>query len=53
MMINKGRIEEIGAAEEIYNYPQKDYTRQLITAIPDAKLEDIQNREAGRTATLA
>ncbi|MGF1480288.1 MAG: ABC transporter ATP-binding protein [Cyanophyceae cyanobacterium] len=53
MVMNQGRIEEIGAAEEIYNHPQKKYTRQLIAAIPDAKLEDIKNREAGRTATLA
>jgi peptide/nickel transport system ATP-binding protein len=36
MVMNQGRIEEIGTAEAIYNHPQTDYTRQLIAAIPDA-----------------
>jgi peptide/nickel transport system ATP-binding protein len=34
MVMNQGRIEEIGPAESIYNSPQRDYTRQLIQAIP-------------------
>ena len=46
IVMNQGRIEELGTAEDIYHRPQTDYTRQLIAAIPDAKLEDIQNREA-------
>jgi len=33
MVMNQGRIEEIGSAEAIYNNPQQDYTRQLIAAI--------------------
>ncbi|MEM9948934.1 MAG: ABC transporter ATP-binding protein [Cyanobacteria bacterium P01_D01_bin.36] len=45
MVMNKGRIEEIGPSEEIYNSPQKPYTQQLIAAIPDAKLEDIRRRQ--------
>jgi peptide/nickel transport system ATP-binding protein len=32
--MNKGKIEEIGAADEIYAHPQKDYTKRLIEAIP-------------------
>jgi peptide/nickel transport system ATP-binding protein len=34
MVMNQGRIEEIGPAESIYNSPQRDYTRELIQAIP-------------------
>ncbi len=45
MVMNKGRIEEIGPSEAIYNSPQKPYTQQLIAAIPDAKLEDIRQRQ--------
>ncbi|NEU08223.1 ABC transporter ATP-binding protein [Flavihumibacter sp. R14] len=34
MVMNKGRIEEIGDAEDVYHNPQSDYTRKLINAIP-------------------
>ncbi len=53
MVMNQGRIEEIGTADSIYNNPQRDYTRQLIQAIPDTKLEDIQTRQLRRAAVLA
>ncbi|MEM6839536.1 MAG: ABC transporter ATP-binding protein, partial [Cyanobacteria bacterium P01_C01_bin.120] len=36
MVMNQGRIEEIGPAAAIYNSPQQPYTQQLIAAIPDA-----------------
>ena len=45
MVMNQGRIEEIGPSEAIYNSPQKPYTQQLIAAIPDAKLDDIRQRQ--------
>ncbi len=45
MVMNKGKIEEIGPSEAIYNSPQTPYTQQLIAAIPDAKLEDIRQRQ--------
>ncbi|MEO0805982.1 MAG: ABC transporter ATP-binding protein [Cyanobacteria bacterium J06643_4] len=45
MVMNQGRIEEIGPSDAIYNSPQKAYTQQLIAAIPDAKLEDIRQRQ--------
>jgi peptide/nickel transport system ATP-binding protein len=38
MVMNQGRIEEIGPAEQIYRQPQRDYTRQLIAAIPSGLL---------------
>jgi peptide/nickel transport system ATP-binding protein len=34
MIMNKGQIEEIGDADNIYNNPQKEYTKRLIAAIP-------------------
>jgi peptide/nickel transport system ATP-binding protein len=34
MVMNQGKIEEIGSAENIYRHPQRDYTKQLIAAIP-------------------
>jgi peptide/nickel transport system ATP-binding protein len=38
MVMNKGRIEEIGEAEYVYNHPQSDYTRRLIASIPGVVL---------------
>jgi peptide/nickel transport system ATP-binding protein len=38
MIMNKGEIEEIGDADEVYNHPQKDYTKRLIAAIPGSIL---------------
>lgn len=34
MVMNKGKIEESGAADDIYFNPQSPYTRQLIASIP-------------------
>ncbi|MDG1014857.1 MAG: ABC transporter ATP-binding protein [Flavobacteriaceae bacterium] len=34
MVMNKGKIEEIGEADSIYESPKKDYTKELIKAIP-------------------
>jgi peptide/nickel transport system ATP-binding protein len=34
MVMNKGRIEEIGSAQSIYQTPETSYTRKLIDAIP-------------------
>lgn len=34
LVMNKGRIEESGDADDIYNTPKKDYTKKLIHAIP-------------------
>ncbi|HEY9853358.1 MAG TPA: ABC transporter ATP-binding protein [Leptolyngbyaceae cyanobacterium] len=45
MVMNKGKIEEIGPAEFIYREPEKDYTRQLIASIPIGSLERIQQRQ--------
>ncbi len=34
IVMNKGKIEEMGEADSIYAHPQSDYTRRLIDAIP-------------------
>ena len=34
LVMNKGKIEEIGDADKIYASPQKEYTKKLIHAIP-------------------
>jgi peptide/nickel transport system ATP-binding protein len=48
MVMNKGKIEEIGPADSIYRHPEQDYTRQLIQAIPNTQLEEIQERQSRR-----
>lgn len=44
MVMNKGKIEELGVADDIYNHPQTPYTQNLIAAIPKGELSDIQKR---------
>jgi peptide/nickel transport system ATP-binding protein len=34
IVMNQGKIEEMGLAEAIYDNPQKEYTKRLIDAIP-------------------
>lgn len=34
LVMNKGKIEEMGDADAIYRHPEKDYTKKLINAIP-------------------
>ncbi len=42
VVMNKGKIEEIGDADDIYMNPQRDYTRKLISSIPKGQLTDIK-----------
>ena len=42
VVMQKGVIEEMGDADEIYNNPKTPYTKKLINAIPEGKLEDIK-----------
>lgn len=48
IVMNKGKIAEMGYAEQIYSNPQTDYTRSLINAIPKGRLEDIRRAELRR-----
>ncbi|MBC7766734.1 ABC transporter ATP-binding protein, partial [Arenimonas sp.] len=34
MVMQKGKIEEIGNAEDVYNHPASAYTKSLIASIP-------------------
>jgi peptide/nickel transport system ATP-binding protein len=34
MVMNKGKIEESGPADQIYFNPQSEYTKRLIASIP-------------------
>jgi peptide/nickel transport system ATP-binding protein len=34
MVMNRGKIEETGTADEIYYHPKKEYTQRLIASIP-------------------
>lgn len=42
VVMNRGKIEEMGDADSIYNDPKTDYTKKLISAIPKGQLEDIR-----------
>lgn len=43
VVMRKGKIEEMGDADEIYRNPKSDYTRQLISSIPTGTLEEIRS----------
>ncbi|MFS8854672.1 ABC transporter ATP-binding protein [Synechococcus sp. H55.2] len=47
LVMNRGRIEEIGPAFQIYRQPQQDYTRRLIAAIPKGDPKKRGARQAG------
>ncbi|KAI9459574.1 nickel-transporting ATPase [Russula earlei] len=36
IVMNKGKIEEMGEAEQVYNHPASAYTKKLIASIPKA-----------------
>ena len=42
VVMQEGKIEEMGDADQIYNMPSTAYTKKLIDAIPEGKLEDIR-----------
>jgi peptide/nickel transport system ATP-binding protein len=48
MVMNQGKVEEIGPAEQIYRSPQQPYTQHLIEAIPIGTLEQIRQRQRQR-----
>lgn len=39
LVMNKGRMEECGLADDVYLNPQSDYTRKLIAAVPKGVLK--------------
>ncbi|NQV30076.1 MAG: ABC transporter ATP-binding protein [Candidatus Marinimicrobia bacterium] len=42
VVMNEGKIEEMGDADMVYQNPQTDYTKRLIQAIPRGDLGDIK-----------
>jgi peptide/nickel transport system ATP-binding protein len=42
VVMNKGKVEEIGNSDDIYHHPKSDYTRNLINSIPKGQLDDIR-----------
>ncbi|NEQ99065.1 MAG: ABC transporter ATP-binding protein [Cyanothece sp. SIO2G6] len=52
MVMNKGKVEEIGPADAIYDQPQTAYTKELIAAIPKCTLEQIEFRQTERRNAL-
>ncbi len=48
IVMNRGKIEEVGTADTIYRHPQQPYTRQLIAAIPVGTLDRIRERQEQR-----
>lgn len=42
VVMNQGKIEEMGDADTVCAHPQTDYTRKLIGAIPKGELDDIR-----------
>lgn len=48
IVMNNGKIEQIGYSEDIYNNPQSDYTKNLINSIPKGDLEDIRRAQLRR-----
>lgn len=39
LVMNKGRMEECGPADEVYQNPKSDYTKKLIAAVPKGILK--------------
>lgn len=50
VVMNAGKVEEMGDADEIYNNPQTEYTQKLIAAIPTGNLDDIKESIAKKKA---
>jgi peptide/nickel transport system ATP-binding protein len=48
IVMNKGKIEEVGYAEELYSNPKTEYTKNLIDAIPKGDLQDIRKAQLKR-----
>jgi peptide/nickel transport system ATP-binding protein len=52
LVMNRGRVEEMGPADRIYCEPQQTYTQQLIAAIPKGSLETIRARQMQRGVAI-
>lgn len=48
IVMQGGKIVEMGEADSVYNNPQTEYTQRLIGAIPKGELDDIRKREEAK-----
>ena len=48
VVMQEGKIEEMGDSDQIYHNPKTPYTRKLIDAIPEGRLEDIKRHLEGK-----
>ena len=48
LVMNKGKIEELDFAENIYQNPKSEYTKKLIISIPQGRLEDVRKSMKSR-----
>ena len=46
IVMNQGKIEEMGAVEEIFKNPQKEYTKKLLEAVP-TRGKSLRRRKGG------
>jgi len=53
VVMQAGKIEEMGDADQIYNKPATEYTQKLIDAIPEGKLEDIKKHLESKGVTVS
>ena len=53
IVMQDGKIVELGLADEIYANPKTAYTRDLITAIPKGEVEDIKASIEKKKTSLA
>ncbi len=47
-VMNQGKLVEVGPAEQVYNSPQNEYTKALLTAVPVADPRRQRERKAER-----
>ena len=52
VVMQEGKIEEKGDADKIYTAPQTTYTKKLIEAVPEGKLDDIKMALAEKGITV-
>ena len=52
VVMQSGKIEEMGDSDKIYNSPETSYTTKLIDAIPEGKTEDIKKHLEQKGVTV-
>ena len=52
VVMQEGKIEEMGDSDKIYTNPETPYTKKLIDAIPEGKTEDIKKHLEQKGVTV-